>query len=125
MAPAIRGKRRCRMHGGRSTGPRTPKGLTHSQRARWVHGRYSVERVKARRAALDRAAADLWDEYAAWGLAHGFVPSPVRYRNVAGVQLHGTAHSRQLDGPGCMLQSVSVERRHHSIRARKADSGNG
>jgi hypothetical protein len=33
---------RCRMHGGMSTGPRTPEGLTHSKRARWKHGLYSA-----------------------------------------------------------------------------------
>jgi len=32
---------RCRMHGGSSTGPRTPAGLEKSRSARWKHGRYS------------------------------------------------------------------------------------
>ena len=31
------------MHGGRSTGPRTPEGRERSKRARWKHGSYSVE----------------------------------------------------------------------------------
>jgi hypothetical protein len=31
------------MHGGASTGPRTPEGLARSRRARWKHGRYSVQ----------------------------------------------------------------------------------
>ena len=43
-APAVRGKRRCRMHGGRSTGPQTAAGLQRSTRARWTHGAYSAER---------------------------------------------------------------------------------
>jgi hypothetical protein len=34
---------RCRMHGGASTGPRTPEGLARSRRARWKHGLYSGE----------------------------------------------------------------------------------
>jgi len=42
-SPALRGKERCRMHGGRSTGPRTPEGRARSKRARWKHGAYSVE----------------------------------------------------------------------------------
>jgi hypothetical protein len=29
---------RCRLHGGLSTGPRTPAGLARSRRARWKHG---------------------------------------------------------------------------------------
>jgi hypothetical protein len=33
QAPAVRGKRRCRMHGGISTGPRTPEGLERSRGA--------------------------------------------------------------------------------------------
>ena len=44
---------RCRLHGGKSTGPRTPGGLERSKRANWKHGYYSREanaerqRVKA------------------------------------------------------------------------------
>jgi hypothetical protein len=34
---------RCRMHGGASTGPRTPEGLARSRRANWKHGRYSAK----------------------------------------------------------------------------------
>jgi hypothetical protein len=41
--PAMRGKKRCRMHGGLSTGPRTAAGLAHSKRVRWKHGRFSAE----------------------------------------------------------------------------------
>ena len=52
LAPAIRGKRRCRMHGGRSTGPRTPEGLARSRRARWKHGRFSEETRRERAAAV-------------------------------------------------------------------------
>ena len=61
-APAVRGKERCRMHGGRSTGPRTPEGRERSTRARWKHGRYSAERQrefqrrKAECAAFDAGA---------------------------------------------------------------------
>jgi len=33
---------RCRLHGGLSTGPRTPAGLTRSRRARWKHGARSA-----------------------------------------------------------------------------------
>ena len=40
---------RCRLHGGKSTGPRTPEGLKRSRRARWRHGSYSAQ-AKAERA---------------------------------------------------------------------------
>jgi hypothetical protein len=39
---------RCRMHGGPSTGPRTPEGLERSRKARWKHGRYSAKAVQDR-----------------------------------------------------------------------------
>ena len=32
---------RCRLHGGLSTGPRTPGGLIRSRRANWKHGAYA------------------------------------------------------------------------------------
>jgi hypothetical protein len=34
---------RCRLHGGASTGPRTPEGLLRSKRANWKHGLYSAK----------------------------------------------------------------------------------
>src|SRR5215467_9192626 len=47
---------RCKVHGGKSTGPRTPEGLERSKRARWKHGYYSreakVERSRVRAAIL-------------------------------------------------------------------------
>jgi hypothetical protein len=42
---------RCRMHGGPSTGPRTPEGLQRSQRANWKHGRRSAEAIAQRKEA--------------------------------------------------------------------------
>src|SRR5262249_30135801 len=34
---------RCKVHGGKSTGPRTPEGLERSRRANWKHGHFSRE----------------------------------------------------------------------------------
>jgi hypothetical protein len=45
---------RCKLHGGKSTGPRTPEGLERSRRANWKHGYYYCE-AKAERSRL-RAA---------------------------------------------------------------------
>jgi hypothetical protein len=42
------------VHGGKSTGPRTPEGLERSRRANWKHGHYSRE-AKAERSRV-RAA---------------------------------------------------------------------
>jgi hypothetical protein len=44
---------RCRMHGGASTGPRTPEGLARSKRAAWKHGGCSAEARSARRHAKE------------------------------------------------------------------------
>ena len=51
QAPALTGKKRCRMHGGASTGPKTAAGLERSRRANWKHGRFSREALEARRVA--------------------------------------------------------------------------
>jgi len=47
--PAMKNDR-CRMHGGLSTGPRTPEGRARCARARLKHGFYSAEMVALRRA---------------------------------------------------------------------------
>lgn len=48
-APAMRNGR-CRMHGGKSCGPRTVEGLERSRLANWKHGIYSQEMRNQRRA---------------------------------------------------------------------------
>lgn len=48
--PAMRNGR-CRLHGGKSTGPRTPEGLARSRTARLRHGIYAAEYVNLKRAA--------------------------------------------------------------------------
>jgi hypothetical protein len=52
QAPAMRGKKRCRFHGGKSTGPRTAEGLERSRRANWKHGRRSAEAAAERSEAV-------------------------------------------------------------------------
>src|ERR1700674_3711553 len=42
QAPAMKNGR-CRLHGGTSTGPRTPEGLERCRMANWKHGAYSKE----------------------------------------------------------------------------------
>jgi hypothetical protein len=44
LSPAMRNGR-CRIHGGLSTGPRTPEGLECSRRARWIHGERPAETI--------------------------------------------------------------------------------
>ena len=45
---------RCKLHGGKSTGPRTPEGLERSRRANWKHGHFSRE-AKAERSRVRTA----------------------------------------------------------------------
>ena len=55
--PVVTNRNRCRMHGGKSTGPRTPEGKARSIAAHTKHGRRSrahVARVKAINAELRR-----------------------------------------------------------------------
>ncbi len=51
MAPAIKGKTKCRTHGGRSTGPKTKAGKARCAEAKTVNGRETrqgrIERGKA------------------------------------------------------------------------------
>ena len=42
-APAIRGKIKCRIHGGKSSGPRTEEGKANSAAANLKHGRYTQQ----------------------------------------------------------------------------------
>ena len=45
----IAGRTRCRLHGGLSTGPKTPEGKAACVAAHWKHGRRSKAYVKARK----------------------------------------------------------------------------
>ena len=55
--PTIKDRSRCKLHGGLSTGPRTPEGKARTIAAHTKHGRRSrehVEKVKAINAELRR-----------------------------------------------------------------------
>jgi hypothetical protein len=47
---------RCRIHGGKSTGPRTAEGIERIRRAHWKHGLRAAEAIRQRKegAALRR-----------------------------------------------------------------------
>lgn len=59
QCPALRNRRRCRLHGGKSTGPRTPDGRERSRRANWKHGTYSRE-TRTMLAESRRQWRELW-----------------------------------------------------------------
>ena len=47
--PPIKGKSRCRLHGGLSTGPRTAEGKARIAAAHYIHGRRSKHYVEMRK----------------------------------------------------------------------------
>ncbi|MEQ1754699.1 MAG: HGGxSTG domain-containing protein [Micropepsaceae bacterium] len=49
--PAIKGKTRCRMHGGRSSGP-SVEGCQKLAAMRWMHGHRSRKMIEARSSAI-------------------------------------------------------------------------
>ena len=50
QAPAIKGKTKCRFHGGRSTGPKTAEGKAAIAKAHTMHGR-ETRAIRAERSA--------------------------------------------------------------------------
>ncbi len=52
LSPAMKNGR-CRMHGGKSTGPKTREGLEKSRRARWKNGFYSQKLRQERKQLRD------------------------------------------------------------------------
>lgn len=51
QAPAMRGKQRCRFHGGKSTGPKTVEGKKRSKEAGLKHGFYTQAAIEERKQA--------------------------------------------------------------------------
>ena len=47
--PPMKGKKRCKLHGGRSSGPKTLEGRVRIAMARWKHGRRSKRFVEQRK----------------------------------------------------------------------------
>jgi len=46
----VKGKKVCKLHGGWSTGPRTPEGRERIRQARTKHGHYSASAIRERQA---------------------------------------------------------------------------
>ena len=68
LKPALKNKTRCQLHGGRSTGPKTPEGKARVITANTKHGRRSmthVSQIKAINAELDQIMYEL--------KLHGFI----------------------------------------------------
>jgi hypothetical protein len=59
-SPAMKNGR-CRMHGGRSTGPKTDEGRAKSRRGNWKHGERAAETI-----AMHRKVSQLIRECKKW-----------------------------------------------------------
>ena len=70
-APAIKGKRVCKWHGGRSTGPKTEAGRQRCAEAKTIHGRETREARNERSLGLARIAV-----LREVGFALGFMQGP-------------------------------------------------
>ena len=80
--PAITGKGRCQLHGGRSTGPKTAEGLKRLAELNTVHGQRTKER-RAEAKALAQANREIWAqlrERIALMVADGYLPKNYRLR---------------------------------------------
>ena len=78
--PAITGKGRCQLHGGRSTGPKTPEGLKRLAVLNTVHGQRTKERraeAKALATAKKEIEAQLKERIALM-IADGYLPKGYR-----------------------------------------------
>ena len=78
--PAITGKGRCQLHGGRSTGPKTAEGLKRLAELNTVHGQRTKER-RAEAKALAQANREIWAqlrERIALMIADGYLPRGYR-----------------------------------------------
>ena len=53
QSPCVHGRRRCRMHGGTSTGAKTQEGLDRCRTARLTTGYYTAEATEERRRARE------------------------------------------------------------------------
>jgi hypothetical protein len=71
---------RCRLHGGRSTGPRTAEGLARLVASKIKHGRFTKERREAakRRAQVGREMRAELTEIENWFLSRGLLDTKWR-----------------------------------------------
>lgn len=62
--PATSGKRVCKLHGGKSTGPQTPEGRQRCAAAKTIHGQETASIREERRLASARLAVLEWAGHA-------------------------------------------------------------
>ena len=68
--PAIKGKTKCKFHGGRSTGSRTPEGKTRQIEANTIHGR-ETRAIREERSAKLAELYEIEKEMRKMGMVEG------------------------------------------------------
>jgi hypothetical protein len=75
--PALKGKSRCQLHGGKSTGPKTEEGRARISALHYKHGRRTKEAIAADRARA-QANREIWAalrERIALMIKDGYLPN--------------------------------------------------
>jgi hypothetical protein len=70
QAPAIKGRTKCKFHGGRSTGSRTPEGKARQIAANTIHGR-ETRAIREERSAKLAELYELEKEMRSMGMVEG------------------------------------------------------
>jgi hypothetical protein len=70
QAPAIKGKTKCKNHGGRSTGSRTPEGKARQIAANTIHGR-ETRAIRKERSAKLAELYEIEKEMRSMGMVEG------------------------------------------------------
>lgn len=91
----MRDRRRCRLHGGKSTGARTPEGLERIRRAATKHGFYSRGLIAERRR-VRKLVADARSLLAGLGQENGLADVKREAKEFCCELLDGEAYRRKL-----------------------------
>jgi hypothetical protein len=114
QCPAMRGRRRCRLHGGRSTGPRTAAGLARIRAANTRHGRFSREHLAIQKRLRDYMTAGFRSALAIMGnQARDFA------RDVSMRPLSSSTRRQLRDSVRAELQREEQERLKDKIEPRR------
>jgi len=109
---------RCRLHGGLSTGPRTPAGLARSRRVRWKHGARSAQvRILLREARLQfRRTRALRSRLAGSSAGHGVHRSnPTAAAGMLAPKVHHRGHRGHRETVFATARAASI--RPSSVRS--------
>ena len=80
QAPAMRGKQRCRLHGGKATGARTIEGIHRIRAANWKDGSRSARLLAEAKVLAEKERLEITAE-----MTDGWRPSTILFRRLLGL----------------------------------------